>query len=202
MARFANRLENTALRAASFFCYLMTFISSIIVVGIVGNFLERFSNRGVDIVYIEVIAVISMVVYLIGMIAPWLPKYGGHLAPLHLIFSYLWLTSFIFAAQRWSHHRCRFSIPAPGQCGKKHAVEAFVWLAFFFILCNLIIEAFLYRAHHRTYVNEPTHHTKERPASGVSGVSGETGTTAPPPPAAPAAPAATAHPAVNSGTAV
>lgn len=55
MARFANRLENTALRAASFFCYLMTFISSIIVVGIVGNFLERFSNRGVDIVYIEVI---------------------------------------------------------------------------------------------------------------------------------------------------
>ncbi|EGR47978.1 uncharacterized protein TRIREDRAFT_122324 [Trichoderma reesei QM6a] len=201
MARFANDLENTALRAGSFFCYLMTWISSIIVVGIVGNFLERFSNRGVDIVYIEVIAVITMVVYLVGMLAPCLPKYGGHLAPLHLIFSYLWLTAFIFTAQRWSHHRCRAGIPVGGQCGKKHAVEAFTFLAFFFILCNLIVEGLLFRAHRRTYVNEPTHHTKERPASGVSGVSGDTGTTAPPP-AAPAAPAATAHPAVNSGTAV
>jgi hypothetical protein len=61
MARFANDLENTALRAGSFFCYLMTWISSIIVVGIVGNFLERFSNRGVDIVYIEVIVRLSSI---------------------------------------------------------------------------------------------------------------------------------------------
>ncbi|KAL7906911.1 hypothetical protein GGI35DRAFT_457202 [Trichoderma velutinum] len=185
MALGAN-LHNTALRGASLFCYVMTWISAIVVTGIVGNFLERFSNRGVDIVYMEVIAVITMVVYLVGMILPCLPKYGGHMAPLHLIFSYLWLTAFIFAAQDWSHHRCRNSIPRSGLCSRKHAIEAFNFLAFFFILCNLIIEVLLFRAHRRTMAGTtPTHHvTKERPASGVSGVSGETGTTAPPPPVA------------------
>ncbi|PNP51654.1 hypothetical protein THARTR1_07771 [Trichoderma harzianum] len=190
MALGAN-LTNTALRAASLFCYVMTWISAIIVTGIVGNFLERFSNRGVDIVYMEVIAVITMVVYLVGMILPCLPKYGGIMAPMHLIFSYLWLTAFIFAAQDWSHHRCRNSLPRSGLCSRKHAIEAFNFLAFFFILCNLIIEAFLFRAHRRNLDNTTSHHvTKERPASGVSGVSGETGTTAPPPVAAP----------VNNGT--
>ncbi|KAM0255045.1 hypothetical protein ACHAQJ_006194 [Trichoderma viride] len=185
MALGAN-LSNTALRGASVFCYVMTWISAIVVTGLVGNFLERFSNRGVDIVYMEVIAVITMVVYLVGMIAPCLPKYGGYLAPLHLIFSYLWLTAFIFAAQDWSHNRCHFSIPRSGLCGRKHAIEAFNFLAFFFILCNLIIEALLFRAHRRNAVAGPTHHvTKERPASGVSGVSAETGTTVPPPVAAP-----------------
>lgn len=55
----------------------------------------------------------------------------------------------------------------------------------FFILCNLLIEVFLIRAHRRNAVNEPRHHhhhTKERPDSTISG---ETGTTAPPPVAAP-----------------
>ncbi|RFU77098.1 hypothetical protein TARUN_5143 [Trichoderma arundinaceum] len=191
-------LHNVALRGASLFCYVMTWISAIIVTGLVGNFLERFSNRGVDIVYMEVIltsmrqAVITMVVYLVGMIAPCLPKYGGHLAPLHLIFSYLWLTAFIFAAQDWSHHRCRNSLPRAGLCGRKHAIEAFNFLAFFFILCNLIIEGLLFRAHRRTVAAGPTHHiSKERPASGVSA---DTGTTAPPPPAP------VAQPAVNNGT--
>ncbi|KAH6608157.1 hypothetical protein Trco_004470, partial [Trichoderma cornu-damae] len=124
-----DELHNTALRGASVFCYVMTWISAIIVTGLVGNFLERFSSRGVDIVYMEVIAVITMVVYLIGMIAPCLPKYGGYLAPLHLIFSYLWLTAFIFAAQDWSHNRCRVSIPRSGLCSRKHAIEAFNFLA-------------------------------------------------------------------------
>jgi len=186
-------LHHTALRGSSVFCYIMTWISAIVVTGLVSNFLERFSSRGVDIVYMEVIAVITMVVYLIGMIAPCLPKYGGYLAPLHLVFSYLWLTAFIFAAQDWSHNRCRNSIPRSGLCSRKHAIEAFNFLAFFFILCNLIIETLLFRAHRRRIANAvPTHPmTKERPVSGVSGISHETGTTMPQPVAAPA---------VNNGT--
>lgn len=55
MAFPGDDLHHFALRAGSTFCYFMTFVSSIIVVGLVGNFLERFSNRNVDIVYIEVI---------------------------------------------------------------------------------------------------------------------------------------------------
>lgn len=177
-------LSNMGLRMGSLVCYIFTFISAIIVTAVVGNLLQKFSNRNVQIVYMEVIAVISMVVYLVGAIAPCLPKYGGLLAPLHLIFSYLWLTAFIFASLSWSHNRCRNSFPAPGNCSKKHAIQAWLFIGFFFILCNLLIEIFLVRAHRRNAVNEPRHHhhTKERPDSTISG---ETGTTAPPPVAAP-----------------
>ncbi|KAM0464291.1 hypothetical protein ACHAPV_002845 [Trichoderma viride] len=178
-------LTNTGLRIGSFVCYIFIFISSIIVTAIVGNLLQKFSNRNVRLVYMEVIAVISMVVYLVGCIAPCLPKYGGILAPLHLVFSYLWLVAFVFASLSWSHNRCRNSFPAPGNCSKKHAIQAWLFIGFFFILCNLLIEVFLIRAHRRNAVNEPRHHhhhTKERPDSTISG---ETGTTAPPPVAAP-----------------
>jgi len=191
----AAGLTNTGLRIGSFVCYIFTFISSIIVTAVVGNLLQKFSNRNVRIVYMEVIAVISMVVYLVGSIAPCLPKYGGFLAPLHLIFSYLWLTAFVFASLSWSHNRCRNSFPAPGNCSKKHAIEAWLFIGFFFILCNLIIELFLIRAHRRSGITrEPRHHhTKERPDSTISG---ETGTTAPPPVAAP--PQHTATPATTA----
>lgn len=173
-------LTNVGLRMGSLVCYIFTFISSIIVTAIVGNLLQKFSNRNVRLVYMEVIAVISMVVYLVGAIAPCLPKYGGILAPLHLVFSYLWLVAFVFASLSWSHNRCRNSFPAPGNCSKKHAIEAWIFIGFFFILCNLLIEVFLMRAHRRTAVNEGRHHhhTKERPDSTISG---DTGTTAPPP---------------------
>ncbi|EHK16040.1 uncharacterized protein TRIVIDRAFT_227972 [Trichoderma virens Gv29-8] len=183
MALGAN-LHNTAIRGVSLFCYIMVWISAIIVTGLVGNFLERFSSRGVDIVYMEVIAVITMVFYLVGMILPCLPKYGGVMAPLHLVFSYLWITAFIFAAQDWSHNRCHVSIPRSGLCGRKHAIEAFNFLAFFFTLCLIFLESWLFWEHRRRLRDEPpTHHiTKERPASGVSGVSGDT--TAMPPPVA------------------
>lgn len=69
-----------------------------------------------------------MVVYLVGAIAPCLPKYGGILAPLHLVFSYLWLVAFVFASLSWSHNRCRNSFPAPGNCSKKHAIEAWIFI--------------------------------------------------------------------------
>ncbi|PON25135.1 hypothetical protein TGAM01_v205821 [Trichoderma gamsii] len=164
-------LTNMGLRMGSLVCYIFTFISAIIVTAVVGNLLQKFSNRN---------AVITMVVYLVGAIAPCLPKYGGILAPLHLVFSYLWLVAFVFASLSWSHNRCRNSFPAPGNCSKKHAIQAWLFIGFFFILCNLLIEVFLIRAHRRNAVNEPRHHhhTKERPDSTISG---ETGTTAPPP---------------------
>ncbi|PNP41029.1 hypothetical protein TGAMA5MH_06897 [Trichoderma gamsii] len=164
-------LTNMGLRMGSLVCYIFTFISAIIVTAVVGNLLQKFSNRN---------SVITMVVYLVGAIAPCLPKYGGILAPLHLVFSYLWLVAFVFASLSWSHNRCRNSFPAPGNCSKKHAIQAWLFIGFFFILCNLLIEVFLIRAHRRNAVNEPRHHhhTKERPDSTISG---ETGTTAPPP---------------------
>lgn len=56
-------LTNVGLRIGSFVCYIFTFISSIIVTAIVGNLLQRFSNRNVRIVYMEVIVNLSLSSY-------------------------------------------------------------------------------------------------------------------------------------------
>lgn len=53
-------LANMGLRMGSLVCYIFTFISSIIVTAVVGNLLQRFSNRNVQIVYIEVIVSLTV----------------------------------------------------------------------------------------------------------------------------------------------
>ncbi|KAF4591793.1 might be a transmembrane protein [Ophiocordyceps camponoti-floridani] len=131
--------------------HLAVFISSVIVTGLVSHFLQRYSHRGTHIVYTEVIAVITVALYMFGMILPLFDFYEGFLMPVNLAFSYLWLTSFIFAAQDWSGDRCVLAPPGRGECGKKHTIEAFTFLAFFFLLCNTIAEALLWGLHRRDF---------------------------------------------------
>jgi len=40
-----------------------------------------------------------------------------------------WLTAFIFNAQDYDWHACGLGDPAGGDCSKKHANEAFTFLA-------------------------------------------------------------------------
>lgn len=54
-------LANVGLRMGSLVCYIFTFISSIIVTAVVGNLLQKFSNRNVQIVYMEVIVNLPLV---------------------------------------------------------------------------------------------------------------------------------------------
>lgn len=64
------------------------------------------------------------------MFLPLLKSYKGYLMPLNLVFSYLWLTSFIFAVQDWGQNgRCRYVGPGRGHCGLKKTVAAFSFLA-------------------------------------------------------------------------
>ncbi|KAK5993790.1 hypothetical protein PT974_07227 [Cladobotryum mycophilum] len=153
------------MRYLAFANHLLVFVSSTIVVGILSFFIHELPNRGAHVVYQEVIAVLTMVLWLFGMGLPLWKGYRGHLLPLSLIFSYLWLTSFIFASQSWSGNRCRNNGPGFGRCSLKHTSQAFTFLTFFFLFCNVIIESLLTRS-------EPTtqHVTKERPGSDVSGV--------------------------------
>lgn len=74
-------------------------------------------------------AVITLAFYLVATVLPFFGKYRGHLLPLNLVLSYLWLTSFIFAAQDWSSGRCAYDPPGIGRCSIKKATEAFDFIA-------------------------------------------------------------------------
>lgn len=63
------------------------------------------------------------------MILPLVDRYGGHLWPINLALSYLWLTSFIFSAQDWARGRCTDYSDGFGKCGLKKTVIAFNFLA-------------------------------------------------------------------------
>jgi hypothetical protein len=56
--------------------------------------------------------------------------YKGYLAPLAWIFSYLWLTAFIFAAQDYNYGSCALRSPAfVDKCALKKTLEAFAFIA-------------------------------------------------------------------------
>jgi hypothetical protein len=57
-------------------------------------------------------------------------SYKGYLAPLAWIFSYLWLTAFIFAAQDYEYGDCALRSPAfVNKCSLKRTLEAFAFIA-------------------------------------------------------------------------
>ena len=100
--------------------------SSAIITGILSHFIRRYHARGTHLIYQEVIAVITLFLYLFAMFLPALKAYRGYLLPLNLALSYLWLTSLIFSSQDYSGSRCHYnSPPFQGHCRLKHAVQAF-----------------------------------------------------------------------------
>lgn len=74
-------------------------------------------------------ATITLGIWSVTMFLPLFKSYKGYMLPVNLIFSYLWLTSFIFSAQDWTDNRCRFVGPGLGHCGLKRTVAAFNFLA-------------------------------------------------------------------------
>ncbi|KAG5919384.1 hypothetical protein E4U53_003998 [Claviceps sorghi] len=160
----------TPLRIWSMINHLLVWISAIIVTGIlswiisVEPFGSSYGNR-TRILYEECIAVITLALWTVGMFLPLIGRYRGHMWPINLIFSYLWLTSYIFSAQDWAGGRCHYVGPVFGRCGRKRAVMVFNFLAFFFLMVNVFVEEVLFRI--RTDADEHGV-TKSRPA-GASG---------------------------------
>ena len=77
-------------------------------------------------------AAIDTLLYLPALALPFMKKYKGYLAPLAWIFSYLWLTAFIFAVQDYSYGKCGlFSPTSFGHCGIKKTLAAFSFLALY-----------------------------------------------------------------------
>ncbi|POR37023.1 Uncharacterized protein TPAR_02772 [Tolypocladium paradoxum] len=154
-------MENVILRVLAMAFHFMIFSSAVIVTGITSFFFNDFTFRGVHVEYHEVIATITMVLYLVAMLLPLLNRYRGYFMPVNFIFSYLWLTAFIFAAEDWSTRGCTRAPPGSDKCGLKRTVEAFTFLAFFFLLCNIFVEGLLWWAHRK-----PDTVVKERPGTG------------------------------------
>ncbi|OQD73022.1 hypothetical protein PENDEC_c017G02865 [Penicillium decumbens] len=62
--------------------------------------------------------------------------------PIDVIFSYLWLTAFIFAAQDYNWKNCATNAPAGASCALKKANESFMFLTFFFTILAVFLELF------------------------------------------------------------
>ncbi|KAL3463585.1 membrane-associating domain-containing protein [Aspergillus heterothallicus] len=114
--------------------------SAVIVMGITSYFISK-GPRGQHIIYQEVIAVLSVVFFLPAFVSPFMPKVLGRFVFLiDVIFSYLWLTAFIFAAQDYNWHNCYFNAPPFMKCARKRANEAFIFLAFIFTFFGMLLE--------------------------------------------------------------
>jgi hypothetical protein len=75
-------------------------------------------------------AAIDALLYIPALVLPAVKSYKGYLAPVAWIFSYLWLTAFIFAAQDYNFGSCAAHSPAfVNKCSLKKTLEAFAFIA-------------------------------------------------------------------------
>ncbi|KAJ9292653.1 hypothetical protein DTO271G3_8546 [Paecilomyces variotii] len=115
--------------------------SAVIVMGITSYFIN-IGPRGEHIIYQEVISTMSVAFFLPAFISPFMPNVlSKFVLAIDIIFSYLWLTAFIFSAQDYDWRDCAtHAPPGRGGCSKKHANESFIFLAFFFTFVGIFLE--------------------------------------------------------------
>ncbi|OOQ83536.1 hypothetical protein PEBR_35407 [Penicillium brasilianum] len=120
--------------------------SAVIVMGLTSYFIKQ-GPKGQHLIYQEVIAVLSVVFFIPAFISPFLPSaLSKFVLLIDVIFSYLWLTAFIFAAQDYNEHSCYFNAPPGISCSRKKANEAFIFLALY--VCFFLS---LYSSHKYAY---------------------------------------------------
>ncbi|EAW13697.1 MARVEL domain-containing protein [Aspergillus clavatus NRRL 1] len=133
-------LSTTATRPVALFLRFMQWSSAVIVMGITSYFIHKWP-KGQHTIYWEVISTLSVAFFLPAFASPFLPhKLSRFVLPIDIIFSYLWLTAFIFAAQDYNWHNCAFNAPPGASCSLKKANEAFIFLTFIFTLLAIHFE--------------------------------------------------------------
>ncbi|KAL4945795.1 hypothetical protein BDV06DRAFT_219036 [Aspergillus oleicola] len=140
---------------------VLQWASAVIVMGITSYFIHR-GPRGQHIIYQEVISVLSVVFFLPAFLSPFKPNMlSRFVLGIDVVFSYLWLTAFIFAAQDYNWHNCYLNAPPFLGCSRKKANEAFIFLAFIFTFLGMLLELFSlwsYRRDHATPIVEKHEH--------------------------------------------
>jgi len=112
--------------------------SAVIALGFYSYFIKKH-HGGTHIIFNEVIAVLSVVFFIPAFLSPFKATFSKFVVAIDFIFSYLWLTAFIFAAQSYDNS-ASLSLPFGVKTSIKHAAEAFVFLAFFFTALGLAFE--------------------------------------------------------------
>ncbi|CAL5871590.1 uncharacterized protein PFLUO_LOCUS5843 [Penicillium psychrofluorescens] len=143
---------------------MMQWTSSVIAMSLTAFLLHR-GPKGQHLIYQVVIAVLSVVFFLPALVSPFLPTtLGMFVLAIDIIFSYLWLTAFIFAAQDYSTQACYFRAPPGLGCSRKKANEAFIFLAFIFTFIGAILEVAALWAYKKENLQQPPHEKNGGPA--------------------------------------
>ncbi|KAF2821639.1 hypothetical protein CC86DRAFT_358589 [Ophiobolus disseminans] len=158
-------VPSKALRLTVAGCNAMAWISSIIVVGITGYFLKKYPHDQ-HLIFEMCISAIVLGLWLPSFVLPVLSAYKFYYALPNFIFTYLWLTAFIFSAQDYNQSQCELNAPFGGSCNLKLTSEAFIFLAFFFTLVSFAVDAYAWKAA-AVAAAEPVHPEKpvEPPAA-------------------------------------
>lgn len=115
----------------------LVWISAVIVMGILSYLISLNGEAGSRIIYMEVIAVLTVVFYLVSFFL------ATFVLLFNLIFSYLWLVAVVFTAEGFTYSNSALL----------HTVEAFSFIAFFMLLFNVLYDWHLgYRGRSRTTV--------------------------------------------------
>ncbi|KAK5202934.1 hypothetical protein LTR41_011324 [Exophiala xenobiotica] len=118
--------------------------SSIIVLGISAYFIANYSHN-THLVYWITVACVDAFAYLPALVLPILGSYKGYMAPAAWVFSYLWLTAFIFAAQDYDFGgTCARSPSGVNKCSQKDTLQAFAFIAFFTNILGQFLEGWLW----------------------------------------------------------
>ncbi|KAF2746963.1 hypothetical protein M011DRAFT_72408 [Sporormia fimetaria CBS 119925] len=137
----SNKVVRFLVSASNF----VVFASAAIVVGITGYFLKNFTHDH-HLIYEIIIGALTLFFWLPSFIVPFIGRiYRQYYLPMNLIFSYLWLTAFIFASQDYSRGRCLLNAPPFGRCSLKRANQAFIFLAFIFSVISTVADLFSLR---------------------------------------------------------
>ncbi|RYP93227.1 hypothetical protein DL770_000702 [Monosporascus sp. CRB-9-2] len=126
MARTTDGSARSGLSPFLLFSNIVIWCSAVIVMGIVSYFISQSTYAvGRLLIYTEVIAVLTVAFFVASFL---LGKSPGYSLLFNIIFSYLWLVAVVFTAESWSHS---------GAGALAHTVEAFSFIAFFFLVFNI-----------------------------------------------------------------
>ncbi|KAJ5833931.1 hypothetical protein N7474_002242 [Penicillium riverlandense] len=150
-------LSTTIARPLQLLTRIVQWTSAVIVMSLTAFLLHR-GPKGQHLIYQVVIAVLSVVFFLPAFLSPFMPAaLSRFVLAIDIVFSYLWLTAFIFAAQDYSSNVCYFRAPPGLGCSRKRANEAFMFLAFIFTFIGAFLEVAALWAYAKENSQQPPH---------------------------------------------
>ncbi|KAI5300164.1 hypothetical protein KEM56_002678 [Ascosphaera pollenicola] len=139
-------------------CRALVWCSDVIVMGITAYFIAQYET-GQHLNYDISISAIGIIFHLPGFVSPFFPSLAWASIPIDIAWSHLYLIGFVFAGDDYNWQSCSVNAPADAACSKKRALEAFLFIGFFFSLVSFILEGF--KVHQRKVLDKQPTPNKE-----------------------------------------